>query len=193
MFLLTWLRIINTGTIHFPLKNYLWCCPGLDCEIEPAIEHAKNQFPKYIWCSHLSVWAFAGAVPLPELPEPTSSWYAQIQETFLTPRWKPTPSLCSPNHVRVGLHRHTYPAELQLFTLRAPSLSCESPEVSDSVIFLFLSFVSRIVFAQFGHTIIVCWMDAWMLENVNWMDEWMNEWVNENTKRSEKCYPPNGS
>lgn len=71
------------------------------------------------------------------------------------PQTETDPLSLLPDRFHVRLHRCSYHTEPP-FTLLAPSLGCEFPEASDSVLFLFLSFASRIVFVHFGHTSNVC-------------------------------------
>lgn len=125
---------------------------GLDCEIEPAIEYVKNylsyknhpyQFPKHIGflfvCRCLCLCCALNLKhPNPLLPGMLRSRGPSSFSQTETDRPSVLPKLFS-----VWLHLHTYHTGLQVFILLAPSLSCEFPEVSDFVIFLFLGFASR--------------------------------------------------
>lgn len=108
-----------------------------------------------------------------------------------TLRQRPIPSPCSPNHLPVRLHLHTYPhwatvvyssgSLIQLWVSWSQWF-CRLP------IFIF-SIESSVV--HFGHTSNVCWIDAWMLKSVNkWLNDWATEWMSGMygyMKRSEKC------
>lgn len=138
---------------------------GLDYEIEPDIEYLKNylsyeyrpyQFPKHIGflfvyrclcpCSALYL-----KYPNPLLPGVLRSRGPSSFSQTETDLPSVLPKLFS-----VWLHLHTNHTGLQVCILLAPSLSCEFPEVSDFVIFLFLAFASRRQSVHFGHTINVC-------------------------------------
>lgn len=88
-------------------------------------------------------------------------------------RQRQIPSLCSPNHLHVLFHLHTYYIGLQLFILLAPSLGSEFPEVSNFVFFLFLTCASRTELVHFEHTKLM--LVEWMHECYEWMSEWTHE------------------